>query len=353
MGEESVELRRLRAHVKRLERDLRRAEERDLSLQEVRESIFELASAPRRAPRWTMRPPPAGDTPGTPILLLSDWHAGEVVRAAEVGGVNTFSMKTLRERVSRVLGGAIVLATKYTTNPQYNGIVVPILGDMVTGEIHDELARTNDRDLLPAVLEVADMLTAVLRTLADTFGRVYAPCVSGNHGRLGKRLEAKSFTVRNFDWLIYNLVERALFDDTRIVIHNPAANEVHFGVHGVRLLALHGHDLGVKGGDGIIGALGPIMRGRLKVGAQQASMGRDFDLLVMGHWHQYLVLPGVVVNNTLKGYDDYAAKFLRAKPSRPSQALFYIHPKQGVTSHWQVFGDKPPRRVQRPHCFTD
>lgn len=341
-----TEVRRLKTHIRGLERRLRKAEEAEVSLEEVRRSIFELADVPRRPPRWVLRPPPSDSTPGTPVLLLSDWHAGEVVKQAEVGGLNAFNTGVLRRRVANTMEGAIVLATKYVTRPEYNGVVVPILGDMVTGEIHDELARTNDRDLLPAVLEVADLLTAVLTRFADVFGHVYAPCVSGNHGRMDRKMPAKTFTARNYDWLIYNMVERAVRQDARIMVHNPHANEVHFTVGDHRFMAVHGHDLGVKGGDGIIGALGPIMRGRLKVGAQQASIGRDFETLLMGHWHQYLVLPGLVVNNTLKGFDEFAAKFLRAKPSRPSQALFYVHPRQGITSHWQVFADRPTRRLK-------
>jgi hypothetical protein len=50
-------------------------------------------------------------------------------------------------------------------------------------------------------------------------------------------------------------------------VHGPeifppiVANDVHYRVYGVRFLLNHGDMLGVKGGDGIIGAIGPIMRG--------------------------------------------------------------------------------------------
>jgi len=341
-------IRRLKSRIRLLERALRRAEEQHVSFEEVRQEILGLrdASSARPPPKWLSAPIAKGSSPGTPVLLLSDWHMGERVRAAEVGGLNAYSREISIRRAQRVCDATIVLAREYMVNPTYPGIVVGLLGDMVTGEIHDELARTNDMDPMPTLLLTVDLLVELLSQLAVAFGRVFVPCVSGNHGRVDKKMSIKAFSPRNYDWLIYQLVERRLADrgEKRITIAAPVENEVAFKVHGHRFLALHGHDLGVKGGDGIIGALGPIMRGRLKTSGQKASVGQEFDTLLIGHWHQYITLPGLVVNNTLKGYDEFAAKVLRAPPSRPSQALFYVHPDQGITSHWQVFAEPARRR---------
>ena len=57
--------------------------------------------------------------------------------------------------------------------------------------------------------------------------------------------------------------------------------------------------------------LGPIMRGKFKVGRSEAEIGRPFDTLLIGHWHQALMLKGVIVNGALKGFDEYA----RTRPS--------------------------------------
>lgn len=337
---ESPETKRLKARIRMLEKALDRAEQARLGMEEVREAIFGLAAQPPRPPRWIERKPrPGTHTTGMPVLLLSDWHAGEVVKAAEVGGHNTFNRQILRERVNAILHNTIHLAKHHQVNAHYDGIVVAVLGDMVTGEIHDELARTNDISPLPAVLEVRDLLYTFISTMKATFGRVFVPCVAGNHGRTDKRMSAKQFSERNLDWLICTLLERDFKDDPAVEIVAPLGNEISFRVHDTKFFAVHGHDLGVKGGDGIIGPVGPIMRGRMKLGQQRAAMGDDFDILLMGHWHQYLVLPGVVVNNSLKGHDEYAAHVLRAKPTPPSQALFFVHPRHGITSHWQVFAE--------------
>jgi hypothetical protein len=106
-------------------------------------------------------------------------------------------------------------------------------------------------------------------------------------------------------------------------------------------LVTHGDTLGVKGGDGMIGAIGPIMRGAMKVGKAEAQIGRDFDTLVIGHWHQYLSMRGIIVNNCLKGYDEFAKLVLRAPATPASQALWFVHKKWGINTQMEVYVQDP------------
>lgn len=141
----------------------------------------------------------------------------------------------------------------------------------------------------------------------------------------------------NFDWLIYCNLERHFRGNRHVSFQIPEESDAYFELYGHRYLLTHGDSLGVKGGDGIIGAIGPITRGTMKVHRSEAQIGRDFDTLVCGHWHQYITLPGLIVNNALKGYDEYARLAMRAPYSRPSQALWFTHPEHGITAHWQVY----------------
>ena len=104
--------------------------------------------------------------------------------------------------------------------------------------------------------------------------------------------------------------------------------------------------LGVRGGDGIIGSIGPIVRGEVKQAGQSSALGFTFDKLIIGHWHQRLWLPRAIVNNALKGFDEFAMKGLGAKPDRPTQALWFVHPSHGITAHWDVYVDAKPQAVK-------
>ena len=117
------------------------------------------------------------------------------------------------------------------------------------------------------------------------------------------------------------------------------ANEVVFDVFDLRFMLAHGDHLGVKGGDGIIGSLGPIMRGAMKTERYGRSVGQPFDWLLIGHWHQPLWLPRVIVNGTVKGFDEYAGRLLKAPALPPSQSLFFVHERHGVTSRFEIMLD--------------
>ncbi len=84
-----------------------------------------------------------------------------------------------------------------------------------------------------------------------------------------------------------------------------------------------------------------IARGETKVGKQASALGLDYDVLVIGHWHQMIWLPRVIVSGTLKGWDEYARSALRAPPSPPCQPLWFVHPRRGITSRWEIRVDEP------------
>ena len=190
-----------------------------------------------------------------------------------------------------------------------------------------------------------DLMVAALARMADEFGQVYCPAVCGNHGRLTHKPEFKRYVYKNADWLIYQLLIRHFEADPRVVVDVRPANEVLFSVFGTRIFAMHGDMLGVKGGDGIIGSLGPIARGEVKV---RGHASEAYDVLLIGHWHQELWLPRCIVSNTLKGYDEYARLSLRAPCTKPSQPLFFVPPERGITSRWSVAVDEKPAIATSP-----
>ncbi len=307
--------------------------------EKIRAEIFGLAERSPEPPEWITGKGVADGNRGGPITIWSDWHWGEVVNPDEVGGVNEFNVKIARARAKRLVDITVDLCYNHMGRAKtaYPGIVVCLGGDMVGGDIHEELMATNDRTTHQSINDLTDTLAAAVETVAGKFGRVFIPCVVGNHGRSTRKPRMKGRVFTNYDWTVYCNLEREFRKSKHVqfLVSNEA--DASFNLFGHRYLLTHGDSLGVKGGDGIIGALGPIMRGSLKTSRSEAQIGRSYDTLVIGHWHQYLTLPGLIVNNSLKGYDEYARLGLRAPYSRPSQALWFSHPEHGITAHWQVY----------------
>lgn len=299
--------------------------------------IQHMAGQSIQLPKWLKTPfRVSKPEPHVAMTMWADWHAGEVVDRKATHGINEYNSEIMEQRVHRLIETTIELCEHHGPG-DYSGAVVMLVGDMVSGALHSELAKTDDEEVIPACLRVAGLLTAGLTRMADYFGNVYVPCVPGNHGRNTPKPEYKRHVENSFDWLIYNIVARELKNDKRITFDIPQAGECLFKVYNTRYFLTHGDMLGTSGGDGIIGALGPIMRGAFKVGRQQAALGQDFDVMCIGHWHQSLALQDLIVSNTLKGFDEYASKKLRAKPSLPSQPLWFVHPRHGRVSFMEVY----------------
>ncbi len=58
----------------------------------------------------------------------------------------------------------------------------------------------------------------------------------------------------------------------------------------------------------------------------------------MGHFHQLMYLQGIIMNGSLKGYDEYAYTN-NFGFERPQQALWITTPERGVTTKMEVHCD--------------
>jgi hypothetical protein len=334
----------LEDEVRQLRKALRDSHREQNTADVIREIVGDFASTPRQPPAWIVSAPARErhkPTPEVPVTAWADWHLGEVVESNEVHGFNKYNMAVAEERINRLVDTTIKLCRQNHTGI-YPGIVINWLGDAVSGGLHPELKATDEEEVIPAALKAVDWGVAAITRMADEFKRVYMPAVCGNHGRATAKPEFKRYYKKNFDWLIVQMIARHFADDPRVTIDIRPSNDVSYRVFALRYLALHGDMLGVKGGDGIIGSLGPIMRGEVKKSGQHSALGIAFDKLVMGHWHQRLWLPRAIVSGTIKGFDEYARLQLDAKPDRPTQPLWFVHPSHGETAHWDVYVDEPP-----------
>lgn len=328
----------LRSRIAGLEKDLKRANAEQATTRELKAIIGTAAMGldGLNTPSWVLKQQYI-NSPGVPTLQLSDFHWGERVYSKQVNGVNEFNLPIARDRLRFCIKTAIMLCKILDRDMRYPGIVVPLGGDMISGDIHDELKTSNELPTMPTVLDLVDNLVPAITTLADAFGHVFLPCVGGNHGRNTMKVYAKNRNHTSFDWLSYQFLARALQHDKRIVFYIPESSDAYYKVYNHKYLLTHGDQF--RGGDGMIGALGPIIRGDHKKRSRNAQIGMDYDTMVIGHWHQRIALNRLIVNSCLKGYDEYAAQG-NFPFEIPSQNLWITHPTYGITYSMPVYVDE-------------
>jgi hypothetical protein len=329
----------LKREVERLRSMLKTKDREDADLDIVKRVIGAMAGKVEQLdpPEWILKPRRQESAPGVPTLFLSDLHWGEVVHPGSINGVNKYNLHIAHERMATCVDSAIHLLKIVSPKMDYPGIVLPLGGDMISGNIHDELTATNELQSMPAVLDLYETLVGVIGKVADTFGAVFLPCVTGNHGRDTHKIWAKDRHATSFDWLLFKFLAKHFAADKRIVFYIPDGPDAYYRVYGHRYLLSHGDQF--RGGDGMIGALGPIIRGDHKKRSRNAQIDMEYDTMLIGHWHSYIHLTRLIVNGSLKGYDEYAyAGNFGFEP--PQQALWLTHPKYRITFRMPVYVDK-------------
>jgi len=337
----------LRERLRIAETSLKAMRKETLDEKYIKHKIIGLSEKKPHIPGWMVNDRLPKGSPGVPTLFASDWHFGEIVDSSQVGGVNEYDLSIANERVRRVINNTIDLLTNHMVNPDYPGIVFALGGDMVSGDIHDELVATNETEIMPVVLELWGVLIWCIETLAEHFGKVFVPAVSGNHARNTQKIRAKGRNFTSFDWLVYQFLAKHFEGDARVAFCIPDAPDAYYRIFGHRYLLSHGDQF--RGGDGIIGCLAPIMRGDHKKRSRNAQIDRAYDTLLIGHWHQLIQMRRVIVNGALVGYSEYANQNnFGYEP--PQQALWITHPDKGITFQMNVYADDCDRHQETEWC---
>lgn len=255
-------------------------------------------------------------------VLLSDWHGGEVVKLAETGGLNEFNFAILEQRVENI--EKALLAFK-RVRPALTGLDLWCLGDMVSGNIHDEIAQTNEFPIAEQSVRVGQLLAGLIARLAPHYPEIWVGGVPGNHGRTQKPHASKR-VFDSWDWIAYQLARAMTSQIENVRWEIPDAGMIVREIAGRKVLLFHG--------DGIKSSMpgvpwGGVMRRTNELTKQYASMGINLDGFALGHFHQLNVVQSrIFMNGSAVGTNEYGVKnFGGGEP--PRQLLLTWDEKRG------------------------
>jgi hypothetical protein len=340
------QLRRAHARAAGAEARMRHLQKEIDADQHVREALFGLRDVQLAPPAWPRAIPPRKGrkkVPSTPILFFSDPQWGECVEASEMDGVNEYNPTIAGRRYRKIIDTTVEIAQRHMGGEHdYPGIVYIRGGDMVSGEIHEELRETNSLHSIPAVKDLVEHEIRGIRELLTVFPRVHVVSVPGNHGRTTDKPHAKRFVETNYDTLSAWWLESQFAGDVRVTFQTPASGDAVVHVYGWRFLATHGDRIGSRGGMGFIGPAATIARGVKRTLDYYATLGTVIHWVLMGHFHTRLELERCFVNGCLPGVTEYA-KSGRMIPAPAEQWLLFVHPEKGVTARWPILASERPQ----------
>lgn len=319
-----------------LRTELKQFKNQTYALNDVRTKIFNLASTSPSIPNWLVNTNKLGHSAGIPSIFLSDFHWGEVVDPSQINNVNQYNLEIAKKRVQALVEKTIDLLDNHIVSDKYPGIVMPVGGDMFSGDIHEELSASNEEDMMVLFSDLFGVMSWVIEQFADHFGKIFIPWVAGNHSRTTKKVMAKGFNFTNFDFLLGLQLAKYFEKNKNVTFFIPNGSDAMFRIYNHTYLLTHGNQF--RGGDGVIGAIGPVIRGDMRKRTRNNQIKMEYDTMLIGHFHQLMMLDRVIVNGSLKGYDEYA--YTSNFPYEPPrQGLWITHPDLGITFSMPVLVD--------------
>lgn len=270
----------------------------------------------------------------TPVLVLSDLHLEERVDPRQVSGCdNEYNPEIAQERLEKVFQHGLFMVETLRHMAKIDTMCLAMLGDIITGGIHDELAETNAMTPIEAVLFAQEQLGRGIEYLLSKggFNKIILPCSYGNHGRDSEKSRAKDGAEHSYEWMLYHMLAKNFRDEKRLDWHIATGyhNYVRFWDTTVRFH--HGDAINYGGGVG--GITIPI---RKAIANWNTVCAADLD--VQGHFHQMLDGGDFISNGSLIGYNEYSLR-IKARFERPRQALFLLDQEKGKTLTSEVFVD--------------
>ena len=270
-----------------------------------------------------------GTSEATPVLVASDWHVEERV-GGEVGGLNTFTPEIATARATEFFRAGLRLVKLLNQDVTINTVVLALLGDMITNDIHGaETAEKNDMLPMHAILHAQSLVVSGIDYILDNSEYdLVIPCHSGNHTRTTDKTRFGSENGHSLEYLMYRNLEMYYRDEPRITWIIPEGMHSYLDVYDTTIRFHHGH--AVKYGGGVGGIYIPVNKA-----IAQWNKGRHADLDVFGHFHQLRDGGNFLCNGSLIGYNAFALS-IKADYEPPKQALFLIDRKRGRTCTWPI-----------------
>lgn len=269
-------------------------------------------------------------------LLVSDWHFGEEVGSEDLQGINEYNPEVARIRLDRLFNGTI----DYCQTIGLDEIEINMLGDNISGRIHQELLEHTADPTVMTVLQFSDYMSHWIKKIADSGIRIRkVRSMPGNHGRFQDKPSFKKRAYNNHEYYLAMFMKRELENIVDDFLIPPS---LFFIDETFDTVISYTHGDCFRGGTGLNPVSGTWGRDVAKLNGLYSKTGLNFDILTMGHFHSGdMKIPSfdgtkIVVNGSGKGTDEFALGALKTG-SRPNQTIFTIEKgKKGCTRYLQT-----------------
>jgi hypothetical protein len=269
---------------------------------------------------------------GIANIVFSDWHTETPIDYRSVHDKNRFNPDIAEKRIDTAIKKSLRLIEIERQTVVIDELVLALLGDFMSGEIHDELKQANV--MLPTVANV--WLYKRLKAGIDyylkcgKFKKIKVICHVGNHSRTTKKKEYIDYARKSWEWLLYTYLAIAYKGNPKVEFHIPLSYHTYLKEYDVLLRFHHGDQINFRGG--VYGVAVPATK---KIKDWNDSIDKA-TIDVFGHFHTYSTPNNFICNGSLCGYNPMA-DMSGYKMEKPKQAFFLIHEKLGLIVNRPIY----------------
>lgn len=266
----------------------------------------------------------------TVVVLASDWHVEECVRPETINGLNEHNMAIAKQRATEFFQASLRLTQILQKDVEIKTMILALLGDFITGDIHEEMMETSEVEPVLAIIEVQKWIASGIQFILDNSElSLVIPCHSGNHARTTKETRYATEAGHSLEYLMYHMLADHFRGNKRVKFIIPRSYHSFVRVYDDVIRFHHGHMLRYGGGVG--GLTIPVN----KAIAQWNKSNRDVTIDCFGHWHTRFDGGNFIANGSNIGFNAFAVA-IKASYDKPSQTLFLIDKKRSKTCVWPI-----------------
>lgn len=266
----------------------------------------------------------------TAFAVWSDWHLEETVNPDKVNGLNSFNLSIAKERVNTCAVNTVKLLKRQSNGEKIDALYICLLGDFISGNIHEELLQGCSLPPIKASLFARDLLKSSIEyVFQNTDIPIRVICLVGNHPRITKKIFVSHEQENSLEYFMYHFLAKDFDGLERLKFEIATGYHHYLQIYDCIVRLHHGHSVNYYGGVG--GLTIPLNK---KIQIWNYTKRADID--VLGHFHQFLDGGSFIVNGSLIGYNAYAIR-IGGKYEPPRQAFFMINSKYGKSIVAPIF----------------
>ena len=291
-------------------------------------------------PKISFEPKKKGEKVSSPcplVLHSTDGHCGLKQPPEEIEGFNETNFEIYQKRkldfVKRALSFTEVMRFGYAINECH----IIDTGDNISGDIHDELKRTNEFPVPEQIVKAAETFAKQVMAIAPHYNKIHIHwIVADNHSRREKKPQSGEEGWNSDNYLVGYIAKLWLAKYENVQFDLWLMHEKVITVLNRNYLIFHGHGLpqnfGVpwysierKAGREAVARMQEIMKMHEDMELRAREIG--FNKMVFGHFHIKFDHPLYMCGPSLSGTDANDHKY--GRHSVPGQRLWMVHPKHG------------------------